>query len=208
MIAKGSLKFILPFPIIGFSLFFLIPIVGWIIIAIGAYMLWFFRDPYRIVGTDDNLILAVADGKITLVEKNENSIKIAIRMSPFDVHINRSPFSGIITEIKYHPGTHKSVYFAGADKKNESNLIKIENDHFVASVLQITGAFARRIECWVKSGEKVQMGKRIGMIRFGSQTNILIENKQVNKIKIEPIVKEGESVRAGVSSLAKIIHRR
>lgn len=178
-------------------------ILGSLIWGFTLYMIWFFRDPHREILRDDSVIYAAADGKIIYLENSHDGIKFAIRMSPFNVHINRAPITGEVTNIFFKPGKHKSVYFADVEKKNEKNLIIIENEIIKCEILQITGIFARRIECWVNKGEKVQQGEKIGMIRFGSQTNVLIKLKQASKT-INAKVSKGDKVKAGLSIIMEI----
>jgi len=159
-------------------------------------MIWFFRDPHRIIPTVENVLLSPADGKIIFIEEKLNVIKIAIRMSPFNVHINRSPINGMITSITKTPGKHVSVYFKDVEKMNERNLLVIENDDLSIELLQLTGAFARRIECWVNINQRINQGDKIGIIRFGSQVNLIIHLKNAEK-KLNTMINLGESVKAG-----------
>ena len=213
MFAPRSGKYIIPPLFIGIILIIigsinnqevLIFLIGISFIGIGLFLAWFFRDPSRKIIVDDDSILAAADGTIIYIEESMDRIKIAVRMSPFDVHLNRAPVSGIVTNIQHRPGKHKSVYFAGAEEKNERNLIEMENEKMYCKILQLTGAFANRIECWVKLEQSSVQGQKIGIIRFGSQTNVEIRLKQSNKIlKVE--VRQGDKVKAGLTVLAKIV---
>jgi phosphatidylserine decarboxylase len=203
MIAQDSARIILPFVIISLLLTLFYWYLGLLLIGFTLYLVWFFRDPDRMISTDDSSFLAAADGSIRYVSAENLVLKIAVRMSPFDVHINRSPISGVVKKIEYKPGKHQSVYFAGAEDKNEQNLIVLENDNHIIEVLQITGSFARRIECWVDIGQEVYQGQKIGMIRFGSQTNVIITSKHEKK-DIKPLVSVGDSVRAGLTALAQV----
>ncbi|MHA2032338.1 MAG: phosphatidylserine decarboxylase, partial [Candidatus Kariarchaeaceae archaeon] len=101
------------------------------------------------------------------------------------------------------PGPHSNVYFGNIENKNERNLIKIVSDKINCDVLQITGAFARRIECWIAQNDIVVQGQKIGIIRFGSQTNMYIDADITGK-SIKALVKEGNSVYAGLTAVAKI----
>ena len=147
-------------------------------------------------------IYAPADGTALYIDKTDEFLKIAIRMSPFNVHLNRTPITGKIVKIQHQPGKHKNVYFARVEEVNERNLIVMENSDLVCELLQITGSFARRIECWVELDEKIDQGSQIGIIRFGSQTNLLINMK--NELDIEPQCSVGDKVQAGLTVLASI----
>ncbi len=204
MLAKGSIRLISPAILVGLVILYFNQIIGVVILTFALYLIWFFRDPNREIISDESQIYAAADGKIVYCEHSNEEYKFSIRMSPFNVHINRSPISGTVTEITHQPGYHQSVYFGGDLEKNEKNLIVIENENYICKVLQITGIFARRIECWINQGEKIQQGEKIGIIRFGSQTNVTIILKTTGKA-IKQIVSEGDQVRAGISSLALIV---
>lgn len=207
MIARGSYPIILPFLVVSV----LIAYYNWIIsiptIVFTLYLTYFFRDPKRDPPNDPTKILSAADGKIIHIDQTESELKIAVRMSPFDVHLNRSPITGKILEIIRRPGKHLSVYFADVEKKNEQNLIRIENETIRLEILQITGIFARRLVTWVESADFVEQGQKIGIIRFGSQTNVLIKSRNNNK-HIKCQVKIGDMVKAGLSVLAIIEDRQ
>ncbi len=203
-LARGSMKYILifflPFPLIFFYPFgtmFAVLSTGF-----GIYTVWFFRDPHRKIQVDDNVVYAAADGTVIYTEISENAYKVAIRMSPFDVHINRAPVSGTVTSTVRSPGAHRSVYFSGAEKKNERNLIKMESKGMEVEILQLTGAFARRIEVWIDEGQEVVQGEQIGMIRFGSQTNVLV--KTIKPLRLT--VSQGDKVKAGLTQIMEVVH--
>ncbi len=207
MIAKGSWKYIFPF----FSPILLIPLFRpWgIYISIissffGIYLIWFFRDPKRKIEKNGVLIYSAADGTVIKaeIEQREGNfhLNVAVRMSPFDVHLIRAPYDMEIEEIMHTPGKHKSVYFAGAEQKNERKLIQAKSEIMDIEILLLTGAFARRIDTWVKIGERIGQGEKIGIIRFGSQTNLRITTKR----GLTLMVKEGDKVNAGITALAKV----
>ncbi|MFV2015658.1 MAG: phosphatidylserine decarboxylase, partial [Candidatus Heimdallarchaeota archaeon] len=196
-------RFILPPLLIGLIMLIFDKTIGFIIIGFTLYIIWFFRDPNRQITHDPSLIYAAADGKVIVVKQDKNGIKIGIRMSPFNVHINRSPIKGKINSIEHIPGPHHNVYFGDVENKNERNLIKIQGQDVMCQILQITGAVARRIECWVNESDSVHQGQKIGMIRLGSQTNMYIESELTDK-SIKPLVNMGDKVFAGITAIAKI----
>lgn len=167
------------------------------------YMYWFFRDPKRIINGNPLHVLAAADGTILYMYSESDILEIAIRMSPFNVHLNRIPISATLQSIDHRPGEHKSVYFAGAEEKNERNLLLFENEDMICEILQLTGAFARRLEVWSNIGDSLQQGEKFGMIRFGSQTNVRIKMKAKEK-SLLPSVNVGDKVEAGVTVIAEI----
>ena len=203
MIADKSFRFILPPLILGLIISLFYVYVGILFIGFSIYLIWFFRDPHREIIINDKLIYAAADGKIITVEYDQNNLKIAIRMSPFNVHINRSPIQGEIDSIEHIPGPHHNVYFGNIENKNERNLIKVIGKDVNCEILQITGAFARRIECWVNVNGSVTQAQKIGIIRLGSQTNVYIQSKTTSK-SIKPLVKLGDKVFAGLTAVAEI----
>jgi len=176
-----------------------------ITLLITAFVLYFFRDPERIVPNDPDLVISPADGKvIEIVEGSEGALqeegplwRISIFMNLFNCHVNRAPISGKILKISYKPGR-----FFAADKKkaliqNEKSAMLIEDEKGrLLTVVQVAGLVARRIVCRAQVGDQVKRGERYGMIRFGSRLDVYISKRA----KI--IVKEGEKVKAGESILA------
>lgn len=191
------------FGLLNQTLLLLLVLLGLSLSGIGLFFAWFFRDPKRVIAMDSSSILAAADGTIILVEELDNEIKIAIRMSPFNVHINRTPVSGKITAIDHTPGKHQNVYFGNIENKNERNLTVIENEMLHCEVLQLTGSFARRIEVWINVDDEITQGEKFGIIRFGSQTNIRIRLID-EKSHLIVLVKKGDTVKAGISIIAEI----
>ena len=205
VIAQGSAKFILiPFFISLVAFFLDAFILDILFLIIAIYFLWFFRDPDRTIAKNENIIYAPADGTVIFIANENEQIKISIRMSPFNVHLNRSPTDGVVKHIEYKPGKHSNVYFGDAEQKNEQNLIVIENKNYISKILQITGFFARRLECWVEHDQQVHQGDKIGIIRFGSQTNLLFSSKDGSKINLNIACELGDKVYAGITPLASI----
>jgi phosphatidylserine decarboxylase len=169
------------------------------------FIAFFFRDPVRTSPLGETLILAPADGKVIKVEKviephfiEGEALKVSIFLSIFDVHINRSPVKGTISMIKYIPGRFFAAYKDEASLSNEKNLIGIETEEGRFLVVQIAGLIARRILCWINTGDKVERGMRLGMIKFGSCTEIYMP------LHINLKVREGDRVRAGETVLGEI----
>lgn len=157
------------------------------------FSLYFFRDPTRNSYFNSSEISSPADGRIiSISDEGSEHLVIRIFLSIFDVHIQRSPVSGKIKEIKFFPGRFNIAYKPQA-KENQRNLIKIisENGKEVW-VEQITGAIARRISCYVKENEKVVNGQKIGMIYFGSQVALYLPKDVKLRVKV------GDKVKAGV----------
>ncbi len=170
-------------------------------VAIALFMAYFFRDPHRTVPTEPGIIVAPADGLVTIVRladgrENPESL-VSIFLSPLDVHINRSPISGIITDISYKKGKYLMATKEASRLLNEQNTLTIEGDGLTVRCTQIAGILARRIVCWKHKGEGVKCGERFGMIKFGSRTDVLLPPH------VEVIVHEGMKVRGGVTIVGR-----
>jgi len=170
----------------------------------------FFRDPNRNVPADKGIVVAPADGRILkgkidrieqvdsdyplmeyVLEENEKGILISTFMSPFDVHVNRAPISGKVVKTKYCPGKFK-VAFGDVKTENEKNLIVIKSEYGRIGVIQIAGFVARRIVQYVEVGDEVNIGSRLGMIRFGSRVDLIVPAK-----KFKVMVEVGGKPKAG-----------
>ncbi len=139
---------------------YILPLLSILFAAFAAFTAYFFRDPPRKIGDG---IVSPADGKIDYIEGN----RLEIFMSPFDCHVNRSPVSGRVVRVRFYEGKTPPAFLR---KENvRTNEIVIENESGKFRVLQMAGIFARRIVCYVKEGDFVEKGCKIGMIRFGSR---------------------------------------
>jgi phosphatidylserine decarboxylase len=160
------------------------------------FCLYFFRDPERPVPAGA-VAVSPADGKIVAVKKVSSGVtRISIFMSIFDVHVNRSPISGVITEVQYQPGQFLLASKEEASKINEQNTIRVEGRGTCVVFKQIAGLIARRIVFNKKLGDFVQAGERVGMIKFGSRVDVYLGPEWVIQVC------EGERVKAGSSVLA------
>lgn len=169
-------------------------------VALTAFMAFFFRDPRRAVPQEPGIVVAPADGRVTLVEKGQGTSEslISIFLSPLDVHVNRAPIAGEITEIRYRSGKFLMATSPEARLLNEQNTLVIQGGGLTVRCTQIAGILARRIVCWKKTGEKVECGERFGMIKFGSRTDLLLPPT------IEVLVDVGMKVRGGETIVGKI----
>lgn len=167
------------------------------------FTLYFFRDPKRIIPDEKRIILAPADGKILLVEKQaENgstkaSTLVSIFMSPFNVHVNRIPLSGKVTHLRYRPGQFLMAFDPKSMESNERMEIAINNTEIEVRFSQVSGFLARRIVCQLQKGENVIIGKRFGMIKFGSRVDLILPPSAI--VLVEP----GQKTRAGETILAR-----
>ena len=201
----------------------IILIILLIIGLIAAFLLNFYRDPYRKI-TAGNYIVSPADGKVISIMKLSGKDEIKIRkgligkirtmtsdigndcyvvsmfMSPFDFHINRSPIKGTIKSIKYKRGKFFKAYDMEKSLENEKNEITISNNKIKVKVIQIAGFLARKIICDVKENQKVNKGQKIGMIALGSQTTLIMPAGVELKVSLNDKVKAGQTIMAEVNN--------
>lgn len=173
--------------------------IGFLFIA--AFMAFFFRNPSRTAPHDPNVIVAPADGRVTVVRRSgptEPDSLISIFLSPFDVHVNRAPIGGKIGEMTYRPGKFLMATNKNARLLNEQNTLTFEGDELTVKCTQIAGILARRIVCWKKIGDRVKCGETFGMIRFGSRTDLLLPPA------VEVTVEEGMHVKGGVTIVGRV----
>ena len=177
-------------------------VLGIAFLVIAGFCAFFFRIPKRNVQFGDDEIACPADGTVLSIktEEDPNSVVIRIFMSVFDVHVQRAPINGNVGDIFYHKGQFLFADKPEAASQNERNLIQFfhngDKNRF-AHVEQITGAIARRIECWVNPGQQIERGHLIGLIRFGSQVAVYLP-----KDAVRVVVKEGQKVQGGNTVLA------
>jgi phosphatidylserine decarboxylase len=193
MLAKGSMTWI-GFSLIlaVLSLFLFLPLAG-MYVLIAIFFMIFFRDPERTPGDD---IVAPADGKVTKIEKNADYVKIITVMNLHNVHVNRAPMDGEVRKITHHPGKHIPAF--NKDSENNERLEIIINTKIgEVKIVQIAGAFARRIESYISEGQDILKGQRIGIIKFGSRVDLYLPEKRV---KVN--VKENQGVKAAESTIA------
>ena len=179
-------------------LWFTVPVLASLPAVLFLFVLFFFRNPKRNTPTDPNLFLSPADGTVMEVEQmyedrfvRGDTIRVAIFLSVFNVHINRSPLAGEVKYSYYRPGKFIPAFKSHASEINEKNFIGIEGNGVKVMVCQITGFIARRINCWVKEGSSLSAGDYLGVIRFGSASELFLPPGT------EIMVKKGDSVKAG-----------
>jgi len=168
-----------------------------------AFMAYFFRDPHRVAPAEPGIIVAPADGKVTLAgpvtDGEENSrVLVSIFLSPLDVHINRAPIAGKIVDMSYSEGRFLMATNEKASLLNEQNSLTIAGKSVTVGCKQIAGILARRIVCWKKVGDEVALGERFGMIKFGSRTDLLMP------AEVELLVTRGMRVRGGETIIARL----
>lgn len=178
--------------------------VALVFLALAGFMAFFFRDPQRAAPTDANIIIAPADGRVTrvhpLVPDDTNSpTVVSIFLSPLDVHINRSPIAGTITDVTYTQGRFLMATKENASLVNEQNALTIRGEEVTVVCKQIAGILARRIICWKRAGDTVALGERIGLIKFSSRTDLILPPN----VRLE--IKEGTRVRGGATIVGRVV---
>lgn len=171
-------------------------------VLVTAFMAYFFRDPKREPPQDAAAVVAPADGKVTRVgaiaDTPDAPTLVSIFLSPLDVHINRAPIAGTVTNVSYTRGKFLMATDKNASLVNEQNALTIQGDKITVVCKQIAGILARRIICWKHAGEHVNLGERFGLIKFSSRTDVLLP------VGVEVLVTEGMRVRGGVTIIGRI----
>jgi phosphatidylserine decarboxylase len=187
------------------ALWLLNPFIGIALLVVTVFFLFFFRDPEREVNVPASAVVSPADGRVMVAGPSTTASfpaaqwqQISIFLSPMDVHINRMPVSGRVTQVKYHPGRFMPAYRADAGELNEYTEVTVDHDGVIVIVRQIVGILARRIVCRVKEGDVVSAGARFGVMKFGSRMDIFIPHASTMQTKV------GEKVVGGVTVLAML----
>lgn len=206
-IHSSGYPFIFIFFIFSLLLGALSDFLGWIGLILTGWCIFFFRDPIRFTPKDKNLIISPADGKVlktsieSLPEGFNSKVKmnkLSVFMNVFNVHVNRIPLSGKVTELRYIPGAFFNASLDKASKQNERMCITLEvaKNKYIYLV-QIAGLVARRIKCDLEKNQSVNTGEKFGIIRFGSRVDIYIPEE----LKFNVI--EGQTLIAGESIIAR-----
>src|SRR5438132_525080 len=167
---------------------------------LAAFCLWFFRDPERAVPDTPGAIVSPADGKVTDVSRiavnGAERLRISIFLNVFNVHVNRSPIGGVIRDVRYQEGKFLNAMGANTAEENEQNIVTVEGEGQTVIFKQIAGLIARRIVFNFKVGDHVACGERVGLIKFGSRADVLIDRDAEIQVKVGARVKGGSSVLA------------
>jgi phosphatidylserine decarboxylase len=173
------------------------PFYGLPMYLVAAFCLYFFRDPEREIPAGD-VVVSPADGKVLGVRAGSAGLtRVSVFMNVFDVHVNRAPIGGRITQVSYKKGQFLVASKERAATENEQNLVVLEGGGSRVAFKQIAGLIARRIVCYKKAGDEVARGERVGLIKFGSRVDVWLGPEW----SIE--VREGDRVKAGSSVLGK-----
>jgi phosphatidylserine decarboxylase len=183
-------------------------LIGWLAsppwalpaLLLAAFFLWFFRDPERVITDEPGALVSPADGKITdispVISNGVRCLRISIFLNVFDVHVNRSPIGGIIREVQYQRGKFVNAMNPASAEQNEQNVVTVEGEGRTVVFKQIAGLLARRIVFNKKVGDRVERGERVGLIKFGSRVDVLLDASTDLEVKVGDRVKGGSSVLA------------
>ena len=173
---------------------------------LAAFFLWFFRDPDRTIPAGQGLIVSPGDGLVTetasIATPQGKRQRISIFLSVFDVHVNRAPIGGVLSQVRYQKGQFLNAMNPASVERNEQNTITVRGEGadagFEITFKQIAGLLARRIVFRFDQGQSVERGQRVGLIKFGSRVDVVIPAAAVLKVKV------GERVKGGASVLASM----
>lgn len=192
-------------------IFFMSVLTG-LLLGVAAFFLIlfliFFRNPPRVHGTKNtDLILSPADGKVVVIERTfepeylkTEVIQISVFMSPLNVHSNRSPVTGEVVYVQYHPGEYLVAWHPKSSELNERNTVVIKKKNSLLLVRQIAGKVARKIVCYTKPGALLSRGEEFGFIKFGSRVDVFLP------IDCDVLVKIGDTVKGGITEIASFPH--
>jgi phosphatidylserine decarboxylase len=179
---------------------FTLPALAIIPLLLGAFFLWFFRDPERTIPATPGAIVSPADGKVTALGQTQLNGKtvnrISIFLNVFDVHVNRTPIGGTVTQVEYRKGRFANAMGNTSSEHNEQNIVTVEGEGQTLIFKQIAGLLARRIVFTPKIGQRVERGERIGLMKFGSRMDVIFTADAEIKVKLGDKVAGGSSVLA------------
>jgi phosphatidylserine decarboxylase len=185
------------------ALAFILPWLAAVFAALALFMLYFFRDPERVVPAQAGQVVAPADGRVLVAGEAEAAAappgswkQISIFLSPLDVHINRIPIDGRVSRVQYTPGRFLAAYRPESARENERNEVYIERDGGTLVCRQVVGVLARRLVCRVAPGASVRTGERYGLMKFGSRIDLYLPPRSTLRVAVGDRVRGGETVVA------------
>ena len=205
-IHREGYPFIGGFALVSLIFFLIWPPLGWIGTILTVWCALFFRDPPRVTPLREGIVVAPADGRVSMIVQavpppelglgNQPLPRVSIFMSVFNCHVNRAPVTGRVERIAYRPGKFINAELDKASEHNERNSLVISTPSGQIGVIQIAGLVARRIVCFVREGQSMTAGERFGLIRFGSRLDVFLPEGS------KPLVAEGQTAVAGETVLA------
>lgn len=185
------------------------PAWGIVPFLLAFFFLWFFRDPERTIPQDPCAVVSPGDGKVTDVATidagNRKQLRISVFLNVFNVHVNRSPIAGVIKEVRYQRGKYLNAMNVTSAEANEQNIVTVEGDGQRVIFKQIAGLLARRIVFNCKVGDRLERGQRVGLIKFGSRVDVLMDATARPNVKVGDHVKGGETIVAFLQPKANAV---
>ena len=179
---------------------------GAVLVFLAVFTFSFFRDPDRVIPVEPGAIVSPADGRVVVVTEERNAglpgQRLSIFLAIWNVHVNRAPASGTISNLDYRPGKFFAAMRERASLENEQNVFTLSTEAGEIVFKQIAGLIARRVVSWKRQGELVRRGERIGLVRFGSRVDVWLPKGA------EILVKVGENVKGGSSLIARWTRKR
>lgn len=202
---REALRYVLPTGAVGAALLVAGRRIGWLALGVTGLFALFFRDPERRLDHDPAVVYAAADGVVTAIEEpvldewlpNGRGLRITTFLGLHNVHVNRSPVAGEVTQVRAVRGGFAPALFARS-QENSRRRLAVDGTAGRVVVIQVAGLLARKISGWVQPGERVSAGQRIGMIHLGSRTDVLLPEGSV-----DVLATPGQRVRAGLTPLAR-----
>ena len=195
--APGVRRFALPLLVAAVPASLLFAPLGAILVALGGFVVWFFRDPDREPAGAG--VVSPADGRVSVVREEGDRLRVGVFMSPFDVHVNRAPVGGEVGDVAHRGAAHRPAFAKESDRNERVEFpLATDGDEFGCSL--IAGWFARRISPYVSTGDRVDRGDRIGHIAFGSRADVVLP---ASYDRADLRVERGKKVYAGRSVLAR-----
>lgn len=200
---EAARPYALPPLVLGLVLVGLGRKAGWALLGVAGAVLAFFRDPERETDYRPGTVYAAADGLVAAVEEVEDpfvggpALSVSVFLSLHNVHVNRSPVSGVVSKVEEIGGGYAPALFSGSDG-NRRNRIEVRGERGPVVVVPKAGMIARRISTWVRAGDALKAGERIGLIHFGSRTDVVLPASAV-----EVLVRKGDRTRAGLTPIAR-----
>lgn len=178
-------------------------------LLLALFFLWFFRDPERQIPAGPGLIVSPGDGLVTETVSIETPEgvrqRISIFLSVFDVHVNRSPISGILTQVRYQKGQYLNAMNPASADRNEQNIVTVRGEGIEVTFKQIAGLLARRIVFNLSEGATVERGQRVGLIKFGSRVDVIVPAEAILHVRVGQRVRGGASILAAMPEAAAAI---
>lgn len=185
------------------------PLWGLPALLLAVFFLWFFRDPERVIPSEAGMLVSPGDGKVTDVSPvtvdGVARLRISIFLNVFDVHVNRSPIGGIIRKVRYQSGKFVNAMNGASAEQNEQNVVTVEGEGQTVVFKQIAGLLARRIVFNKKVGDRVERGERVGLIKFGSRVDVVLDRSADVQVKVGDRVKGGSSVLAHIHVRGEVL---